>query len=38
LFISVHTVRRHRHNIMHKLHLDTMTDLIKYALNKGYIE
>ena len=38
LFISTHTVRRHRYNIMQKLNLDNMTDLIKYALSKGYID
>lgn len=38
LFLSTHTVRRHRFNIMQKLNLESMTDLIKYALSKGYIE
>jgi DNA-binding NarL/FixJ family response regulator len=38
LFISPHTVRRHRHNIMRKLNLPSLTDLIKYALSKGYID
>ena len=38
LFISVHTVRRHRYNIMQKLGLHSMTDLVKYAIAKGYIE
>lgn len=38
LFISVHTVRRHRYNIMQKLNLHSMTDLIRYALSKGYVE
>ena len=38
LYISVHTVRRHRYNIMQKLGLKSMTDLVKYAISKGYIE
>ena len=38
LFISVHTVRRHRYNIMRKLNLGSMTDLIKYAISKGYVD
>ena len=38
LFISVHTVRRHRYNIMQKLNLHSLTDLIKYAISKGYVE
>ena len=38
LFLSTHTVRRHRFNIMQKLNLENMTDLIKYALSKGYID
>jgi len=38
LFISVPTVRRHRYNILQKLGLSSMTELIKYALSKGYIE
>jgi DNA-binding NarL/FixJ family response regulator len=38
LFISVHTVRRHRYNIMQKLDLHSLTDLIKYALSKGYVD
>ncbi|OGP74164.1 MAG: hypothetical protein A2V86_15500 [Deltaproteobacteria bacterium RBG_16_49_23] len=36
LFISVHTVERHRANIMQKLNLSGTADLIKYALQKGY--
>lgn len=35
LYISVHTVRRHRHNILQKLHLKTTTDLVKFALAHG---
>lgn len=38
LYISVHTVRRHRYNIMQKLDLKSLTDLVKYAISTGYIE
>ncbi len=37
LFISVNTVRRHRYNIMEKLNLKTMADLVKYAISQNYI-
>ncbi len=37
LFISVNTVRRHRYNIMEKLNLKNMADLIKYAISQHYI-
>lgn len=37
LFISVHTVERHRANIMDKLNLKKTADLVKYAIQKGYI-
>lgn len=37
LFISVHTVERHRANIMDKLDLKKPADLVKYAIQKGYI-
>jgi len=37
LFISVHTVKRHRTNIMDKLNLKKTADLIRYAIQKGYI-
>jgi DNA-binding NarL/FixJ family response regulator len=37
LFISVHTVERHRANIMGKLNLKGTADLVKYAIQKGYI-
>ncbi len=37
LFISVHTVERHRANIMSKLNLKKSADLIKYAIQKGYV-
>ena len=37
LFISVRTVERHRANIMEKLNLKKTADLVKYAVQKGYI-
>jgi DNA-binding NarL/FixJ family response regulator len=37
LFISVFTVNNHRASIMEKLHLNKATDLVKYAIRKGYI-
>jgi DNA-binding NarL/FixJ family response regulator len=37
LFISVHTVERHRANIMGKLNLKKTADLVKYAIQKGYV-
>lgn len=37
LFISVFTVNRHRASIMKKLNLKKATDLVKYAIRKGYI-
>ena len=37
LFISVHTVERHRANILEKLNLKGTADLVKYAIQKGYI-
>jgi DNA-binding NarL/FixJ family response regulator len=36
LFISVNTVRRHRYNIMEKLNLDNLADLLKYAISQNY--
>jgi DNA-binding NarL/FixJ family response regulator len=36
LFLSAHTVRRHRYNIMHKLNCKDMSELIDYALTRGY--
>lgn len=38
LFISVNTVRRHRYNIMEKLNISTMAELVKYALSQEYIQ
>lgn len=37
LFISVRTVERHRANIMGKLNLKKTADLVKYAIQKGYV-
>jgi DNA-binding NarL/FixJ family response regulator len=34
LYISIYTVRRHRDNIMRKLNLKRLADLIKYALSR----
>ena len=36
LFISVRTVEHHRANIMEKLNIKKIADLIKYAIRKGY--
>lgn len=37
LFVSVHTVERHRANIMTKLNMKKTADLVKYAIQKGYV-
>ena len=37
LFISIHTVIRHRANLTDKLNLKKTADLTKYALQKGYL-
>jgi DNA-binding NarL/FixJ family response regulator len=37
LFVSVHTVERHRANTMEKLNLKKTADLVKYAIQKGYV-
>jgi two-component system response regulator NreC len=37
LFISVNTVRRFRANIMEKLHINNLADLVKYAISQNYI-
>jgi DNA-binding NarL/FixJ family response regulator len=37
LFISIHTVERHRANIMNKLDMKKSADLVRYAMQKGYI-
>ncbi len=36
LYISIYTVRRHRDNIMRKLDLKGLADLVRYAMEKGY--
>jgi len=38
LFISVFTVRRHRDNIMRKLKLERLADLVRYALEQELIQ
>ena len=38
LYISLRTVQNHRANIMRKLKLRRTADLVKYALQKGYVE
>jgi DNA-binding NarL/FixJ family response regulator len=37
LFISARTVERHRANIMDKLGLKNTAELVKYAIQKGYV-
>jgi DNA-binding NarL/FixJ family response regulator len=37
LFISPRTVERHRANLMDKLRLKKTADLVKYAIQKGYV-
>jgi DNA-binding NarL/FixJ family response regulator len=37
LYISSRTVQHHRANIMRKLNLKKTADLVKYALQKGYV-
>lgn len=37
LFISEHTVKTHRRNIMHKLHVKTSAELVRLAIEKGII-
>uniref|UniRef100_A0A7V4LCV5 Response regulator transcription factor n=1 Tax=Desulfobacca acetoxidans TaxID=60893 RepID=A0A7V4LCV5_9BACT len=37
LYISIYTVRRHRDNLMRKLKLKGLADLIRYALDQGYL-
>jgi DNA-binding NarL/FixJ family response regulator len=37
LFISARTVERHRANIMDKLKLKNTAELVKYAIEKGYV-
>jgi DNA-binding NarL/FixJ family response regulator len=37
LYISVHTVRRHQNNLMKKLKIKSMAELVKYAISHGYL-
>ncbi|MCJ7600984.1 MAG: response regulator transcription factor [Desulfobulbaceae bacterium] len=37
LYISIRTVENHRANIMRKLNIKQTANLVKYAINKGYI-
>ena len=37
LYISVHTVERHRANLMEKLNFKKTADLVKYTIEKGYV-
>jgi len=37
LYISPFTVRRHRSNIMEKLNIKSLADLVKYAISQSYI-
>uniref|UniRef100_A0A7C3V4M0 Response regulator transcription factor n=1 Tax=Desulfobacca acetoxidans TaxID=60893 RepID=A0A7C3V4M0_9BACT len=36
LYISIYTVRRHRDNIMRKLDLKGLADMVRYAMEQGY--
>ncbi len=37
LYISPNTVRRHRYNVMEKLKIKRLADLVKYAISQNYI-
>jgi DNA-binding NarL/FixJ family response regulator len=37
LYISPHTVRRHRSNIMEKLNIKNLANLVQYAISQSYI-
>lgn len=37
LYISVFTVRRHRDNIMKKLEIKGLADMVRYAMEQGYV-
>jgi two-component system, NarL family, response regulator NreC len=38
LGISVKTVEAHRANLMHKLHLRSVTDLVRYAIRNNIVQ
>jgi two-component system NarL family response regulator len=38
LTISVRTVEAHRRNIKSKLNLDSLAELVRYAMNQGLID
>src|SRR5690625_1698099 len=38
LYLSIKTIESHRSNIMEKLNLRTRSDLVKYAMEHGYID
>ncbi len=37
LFISIHTVNRHRQNILEKMHVDNLSEAISYAQKLGLL-
>jgi DNA-binding CsgD family transcriptional regulator len=37
LYISLYTVRRHRDSIRRKLEVKSLADLVRYAMEQGYI-
>jgi DNA-binding NarL/FixJ family response regulator len=37
LFLSIFTVKNHRKNIMHKLGFKKVNELVRYAMEKGYV-
>jgi DNA-binding CsgD family transcriptional regulator len=36
LFVSIHTVRAHRYNLMKKLKFKSMADLVRYAISNEF--
>jgi DNA-binding NarL/FixJ family response regulator len=38
LFVSIHTVRTHRYNLMRKLRLRNMADLVRYAISQEFTQ